>query len=179
MVILFFISSMPGGWFVHNGALQLALLGWDRVASRSVGFLKSQGAQSGLDPATIQALLALDPFVAAGPQAPLPRPRFELIETAEINSEEFKHSESYTFTQQDTDVSVRSSSTVTDMQAGWLSFLGIGPSTSGVSTVATSFSTATQNTVGRTVTDSVDLLPGNRDLRSGDLRGRDLWNLCL
>jgi hypothetical protein len=162
--LIFYLANARLCWFVHNGALQLALLGWDRVASVSVGFLKSQGAQSGLNAATIQALLALDPFVAAGPQALLPRPRFELIETAEINAEEFKHSDSYTFTQQDTSTSVRSTSTVTDMQAGWLSFLGIGPSTSGVSTVATSLSTATQNTVGRTITDSVDLFAGPTEI---------------
>ncbi len=151
-------------WFAYNGVFQLALLGWDAVSSMSVATLKTKGAQTGLDPVTIQALLALDPFVAGGPQASLPRPRFELVLTEEINAQEFKHSESYSFTQQDTTASAQTNSTVTDMQAGWLSFLGIGPSKSGTSTVTMSFSKSTQNTVGRTVTDTVDLFAGPNEI---------------
>jgi hypothetical protein len=151
-------------WFAYNGVFQLALLGWDAVSSMSVATLKTKGAQTGLDPATIQALLALDPFVAGGPQASLPRPRFELVLTEEINAQEFKHSETYTFTQQDTSASAQTNSTVTDMQAGWLSFLGIGPAQSGTNTVTMSFSKSTQNTVGRTVTDTVDLFAGPNEI---------------
>ena len=164
--LIFYLANVRLCWFANNGSVQLALLGWDHVASVSTGLLRTQGAQSGLDPATIQSLLALDPFVAGGPDAPLPRPRFEYNTTFEINAGDWKLNDSYSFTQQDTNTSVQSSSIVTNTQAGWLSFLGIGPSQTGVNTVALSFSTATQNTVGRTIADTVDLFAGPTEVYS-------------
>jgi hypothetical protein len=50
-----------------------------------------------------------------------------------------------------------------------LSFLGIGPSQTAVNTVALSFSTATQNTVGRTITDSVELVAGPTEIYSVEI----------
>ena len=167
--LIYYLTNARLCWFANNGLLQLALLGWDRVASVSAGFLRSQGAQSGLDPATIQALLALDPFVAGGPQAPLTQPRFELVETTEINAGEWKRIETYSFNQQDTNTSVRSSATMIDMKAGWLSFLGFGPERTGTNTISMSFSTSTQNTAGRTVTDTVDLFAGPTEIYSVEI----------
>jgi hypothetical protein len=154
-------------WFFHNRTLQLALLGYDRVAPITVEFLKNQGAQSGLPATAIQALLALDPFVSAGVN--LPQQRFEPIVTAEINGGEWKYTETYTFNQQDTNTTMQSNTTVTDMQAGWLSFLGIGPSKTETDTVALSFSTATQNSVSRTITNTVDLFAGPTEIYSVEI----------
>jgi hypothetical protein len=164
--LIFYLTNARLCWFANDGLLQLALLGWDRVASVSAGFLQNQGTQSGLDPATIQALLALDPFVAGGPQAALAQPRFKLVETAEINAGEWKRTETYSFNQQDTSTSIESHSTIIDMKAGWLSFLGFGPERTGVDTVTWNFNTSTQNTAGRTVTDTVDLFAGPTEIYS-------------
>jgi hypothetical protein len=95
--MIFYLANVRVCWFVNNGSVQLALLGWDHVASVSTGSLKTQGAQSGLDPATIQSLLALDPF-AANPNVVPPYPRFKLVETMEINAADWKLTDTYSFT---------------------------------------------------------------------------------
>lgn len=170
--LIYYLVNVRLCWLVDNGILRLALLGSDSkgVAAMSVGLLKNQGARSGLNPAAIQSLLALDPFVAGGPQASLPRPRFELVSTVEVNSvNDWRLSDTYTFSQQDTTTTQNSNITVTDMQAGWLSILGIGPSKTETDTIACSFSSAKQTSVTRTISDTVDLFAGPTEVYSMEI----------
>lgn len=165
--LIYFLKNARLCWFTQGGPLQLALLGCDGIGSITAGFLKSQqSAQSGLGPATIQALLALDTFVSGGPQAQLPKPRFALIKTAEVNGGDWKYRLGYTFTQQDAKATIETKLTVTDMKEGWLSFLGIGPEQTGVTTVSSSFSKSTQNTAGSTITHLVDLVAAPMEIYS-------------
>jgi hypothetical protein len=170
--LIYYLVNVRLCWLVDNGILRLALLGSDskKVAAMSVGLLKNQGARSGLNPAAIQSLLALDPFVAGGPQASLPRPRFELVSTVEVNSvNDWRISDTYTFSQQDTTTTQNSNLTVTDMQAGWLSIFGIGPSKTETDTVSCSFSSAKQTSVTRTISDTVDLFAGPTEVYSMEI----------
>src|SRR5581483_2645220 len=100
--MLYYLVNARLCWFLNGNSLQLALLGSDGPAAMSAGTLKSQGTRSGLNTATSQSLLALDPFVAGGSEATLPKPRFELIETAEVGGGEWQRTETYTLNQQDT-----------------------------------------------------------------------------
>jgi hypothetical protein len=167
--IIYYLVNARMCWFVNGNSLQLALLGWEGVASISVGTLRSQGVSSGLNTATIQSLLALDPFVAAGPQAALSRPRYVLIETAEVGGSQWERTETYTLDQQDTSTSESMSSTVTDMEAGWLSFLGIGPSKTETDTVSYTLTSSAQTSTKRTVTDTLDLYAGPTEIYSVEI----------
>jgi hypothetical protein len=169
--LIYYLVNVRLCWVADNGTLHLALLGCDsnEVASISVGFLRNHGAQTGLSPAAIQSLLALDPFVAGGPQASLTLPRFKPATppVLEVNAtNDWQISESYTFSQADTSTTQTNNVHVTDMQAGWLSILGIGPSKTETDTIACSFSSAIQTSVERTISDAANLFAGTDEIYS-------------
>jgi hypothetical protein len=155
--IIYFLKNARLCWFANNGVLHLALLGWDTSSGFVAQTLRNSPAQAGLNPATAQALLAIDPFVSGGPQANLPSSRFKFALDVELNGFNETFSAGYTITQQDASTSTQTATTVTDVTAGLLSFLGIGPSSSSVTTVTTTFSISTQNTAGKTASDTVNL----------------------
>lgn len=155
--IIYFLKNARLSWFANNGVLHLALLGWDRSSGFVAETLRNSPAQAGLNPATAQALLGIDPFGSGGPQANLPSSRFRFALDAELNGFNETFSAGYTITQQDTSTSIQTTTTVTDVTAGLLSFLGIGPSSSSDTTLTTTFSSSTQNTAGKTISDTVNL----------------------
>ena len=124
-------------WLASGGVLRMTLIGHDALVTRSVAALKANrnAEPSGISPAVVDALLALDPFVAGGPQAVLPADRFVHVETYDVNGGDLGISATRTISQTDLQASTRTDMKVEDMRAGALAFLGIGvPQTETVTT---------------------------------------------
>jgi hypothetical protein len=85
-------------------------------------------AAPGPDPEveTAKVLLALDPFVAGGPEAALPEPRFFLEEVFEVSGPE-EHSFKHQIVQEDLTATSKYTISTQDYSPGLLGFLGIGP----------------------------------------------------
>lgn len=140
-------------WLAWNGQLTLSFLGSDALNPYTVSALPSVG----FDPITLQALLALDPFVAGGPEADLPAGRFVLFATHDVTVGAQKYTDTYSYTEQDTQQVVQTTTTLDDQRAGWLGFLGIGVEDS-VTVQATLSQTSSVNTqTDVTVSNEVDL----------------------
>ena len=112
--------------------------------------------RSGLDIPTLNALLALDPFVAAGPQAPLPADRFEPDGIPELFADnlDIPQTVENSVTAEDTHTLTNSKITTTDTSKSFLSFVGIGPSTTQRVVTTITSSSATSFRTGRIVTTS-------------------------
>jgi hypothetical protein len=150
-------------WVAIPAGLSLTLLDWERDALLGVGELQSGGgAPMGLPADTAAALLALDPFVAGGPTASLPANRFVLLTTREMDSAGGR--EDYLVTSvvanEDTQAETDTSMTVTQDQAGWLAFLGVGVTDSNTTKVSIQNSTSTTTATTATTTASLSLFSG-------------------
>ena len=99
--VICFLLNAKICWFAYHKKFQLVLFGYDAIARVSAAQLLNQSAHLGLDAATVQALLDLDPFVAAGPMVELPSTRFKHLATYEIGGSETNLRQDYTVTQQD------------------------------------------------------------------------------
>ncbi len=123
-------------WLAESGKLRLALLGYSSVARETVRLLKAElqeitsgapvGPRTGHDRATIEALLALDPFVAGGPRALLPPPRFWLEGTREGSGGTDVIEWTHEVQTGDLTASATFGSQTEDYHAGLLGFVGIG-----------------------------------------------------
>ena len=107
-------------WLASGGVLRMTLIGHDALVTRSVAALKANrnAEPSGISPAVVDALLALDPFVAGGPQAVLPADRFVHVETYDVNGGDLGISATRTISQTDLQAKTRTDMKVEDMRAG-------------------------------------------------------------
>lgn len=146
-------------WITEGGKLHLTLLDFEREATIGVAPLKAGGGAIGLDGATAAAVLALDPFVAAGPNAVLPGNRFTLVKTCEIDQAPGRHDFSLTTSTESSVSTVQISTQVNTKQEreGWLGFLGIGPSANRTTRTTISNSQASDTTTTDTQVGTVSL----------------------
>jgi hypothetical protein len=120
-----------------------------RAAPSSIDVVRAaapgQLCRSGLDIPTIKALLALDPFVAGGPQTPMRAERFKPRDPPElfVDNLDVPVAVQQSLTVEDTHAKTESKITTTDTSESFLSFAGIGPDTTEriVGTVASSSAT--------------------------------------
>jgi hypothetical protein len=113
-------------WMAEDGELTLALLGFDSIKTFAVQDMITNPAQTGLDAATIQELLKLDPFVAGGPSSALPSPRFVFDHSETLSNVRETITLSHTMTQTDLNATTNIQIHTEDYQKGALSFLGLG-----------------------------------------------------
>jgi len=123
--VLVFLKNAKICWFTDGGPLKLALLGWDAVDMLTASFLHDPMALTGIDQATRDALLNLDPFVAGGPGALLFPPRYRYVATFDVNAT-FTYTLSYTISNTDRAQTVRTTFGVEDDTASFLAFANIG-----------------------------------------------------
>ena len=164
--LIVYLKNMKLCWFVNgNGPLQIAVLGHDGFAIASADFLKTglTSGVDGLDPATIKALLALDPFVqlgnvsVLGPGIVLPAGRFVLLDTIDLNGGEAKKIETKIISTQDSTQTTKTSVQVENDKAGWLSFLGLGLPQDLTTTATMTQSSTSQTTSTQTISNTIDL----------------------
>jgi hypothetical protein len=158
-------------WLVVNGGVTLSVLSTPERAAFPVRELLDDlqrpypGTVTQLDHDTIRSLLRLDPFVSFSPignfRPRLIPPRFTPADQPNVfvgsgtgpGGDVVTFSHTVVITDLRTEVSF--SGTIVDQSAGWLSFLGIGPSDS--KTVVNTFtnSSARQRTQGETISVSI------------------------
>jgi hypothetical protein len=80
--VLHFFKNVRMAWSLLNGQMKLTPLGYTETAF-PVGSIQKNLATLGISAADAAVLLALDPFVAGGPQAALTTDRFTFMETWE------------------------------------------------------------------------------------------------
>ena len=140
--LMYYYRNARVVWYSKNGTMQLALLGDDAAVQLKVGQLSAalkglQGKPAGtldpnthLDAPTISALLALDPFVAGGPGAVLPLPRFvpAMNGPAEVDTAagQMDVSGTHQITTTDLTTSTHTTTTIHTDSASFLAFLGLG-----------------------------------------------------
>jgi len=146
-------------WLARDGTLTLSVMGYDTVSSLGMELLK-QNANSGvagLAPDTVQALLALDPFVRHGGGARLAEPRYVFVEHYEVNAGHDRHVFRRTITQADLEATTEFTSRTVDYRAGWLSFFGLGVTENKTVMTKMTQGGSSQLSVGTQVASAVDL----------------------
>jgi hypothetical protein len=152
--VLYYLKNARICWFTNGGPLQLALLGWDAADTITAALLEQSNGPTGLDDATREALLKLDPFAGGGPGVTLPSPRFVLVDTFDVNAPH-TYNLSYSVTNSDTQQTTQTESEVEDDTASFLAFANIGvPQTVKLQWTLTQSSAATATTT-RTMTQQV------------------------
>jgi hypothetical protein len=109
---------------------------------KSLGSSDAPDPETGLDRKTIQALLALDPLAAGGPDAPLDPARFQSMGVYGVNGTRDTYEFSCTLTSQQANASTQTTVNAENYTPGALSFLGLGV-TDNKSTKVTVTNTAT------------------------------------
>ena len=165
--IMYFLKNARLCWFSTGGPVQLALLGWDQSEYVDVSMLKHQPGKPGLDQKTAQALLALDPFVAGGPQANLPKSRFAYVDTIDVNGVMVLKNISYTLSNTDLQQTADTIVDVENDSQGLLGFLGVMglPDTQTLQTTM-SQSSALQTTQTHSVSKQLQLNAGPQEFYS-------------
>lgn len=152
--VLYFLKNARICWFANNGPLKLALVGWDAVDAITASMLQDPNGPTGLDQATRNSLLVLDPFVAGGPAIVPPSPRFVRVDTYDVNATQ-TYNLSYTITSSDLQQMAATQTWVQDDTASFLAFANIGVTdTSKLQSTVTQTS-ATQITTTKTITRQV------------------------
>lgn len=165
--VLHYVRDVKIGWVLTGGAMRLCLLG-AVLACYPVGYLQEyagDAARLQLPRATVDQLLALDPFVAGWAGMTLPSPRFVDVSAAVYGGpleygggQTVSGSYSRTFTTTTTRVEATTSAQLQDVNAGWLAKI-FGSQTQQLrSNVATSRAAGT--TVTQTQTYSWELHSG-------------------
>jgi hypothetical protein len=152
--VFYFLKNAQICWFANNGPLKLALIGWDAVDAITASMLQDPNGPTGLDQATRNSLLVLDPFAAGGSAIVPPPPRFVLVDTYGVNATQ-TYNLSYTITNSDLQQTAATQTWIQDDTASFLAFANIGVTdTSKLQTTMTQTS-ATQTTTTRTITRQV------------------------
>jgi hypothetical protein len=160
-------------WVADRGKLHIALLAYDSHVTEWVQVLKDDlaalgpfpmrnegvGPATGLPRGSLQALLALDPFVAGGPQAALNAPRFVPAEPARVEGS--GGVDVYTISHEviasDKTASTNYSTVVTDARSGWLKFLGLGVTETSSTRLTTTHAQSSELTISEKVSTSIEL----------------------
>jgi hypothetical protein len=155
--LFIFLKNVRVLWVASDGALGLTFVGCDGEQQYTVQDL--QNGKSGLDAATVQALLSLDPFVGQPPYFLSPQ-RFLVPDQPPNGQETFGPGEqgsvatTYTITDEDMQTSVQTNTLITDYKPSWLAAL-FGDNETTENTLTTSYTTSDDTTVGETITDTV------------------------
>ena len=152
--VLYFLKNARICWFANNGPMKLALIGWDAVDAITATVLQNPNGPTGLDQITRNALLQLDPFVAGGPAAVLPSPRFVRLDTYDVNANS-TYNLSYTVTNTDLQQSVQTDTGIEDDTASFLAFANIGVTQTVKLQSTLTETSATQTTTTKTATRQV------------------------
>jgi hypothetical protein len=150
-------------WLVADGELTLTLLGYDKPQRWDVETLRTNPEVFKVDAATAQELLKLDPFVAGGPNAALPGPRFTIagvggdLGIIGLSNDTHTFELSSQISQTDLSTTAGFQSRTEDFRAGWLSFLGVGVDVTKQVTSKMSYSNSRSVEVGTTTTAAVTL----------------------
>jgi hypothetical protein len=154
---IIYLKNARLAWVLNPSGVQLMLLSWEALATDSVSILSADlaqlkasarsastikplppppvGQKTGLNQATLQALLALDPFVGGGPGVSLTSPtlngRFSEVEQYEWSGSGTSgsgdtHKFQYSVTQSDLTSTTNFVVNSEDDKKGLLAFLGIG-----------------------------------------------------
>lgn len=162
--LIVYLRDVELVWLADDAGVRLALLDYERVVSRTARSLAQSidDDPSGLDRETVEALLALDPFVAGGPTAPLREPRFVKVEEYEINGTDLGKTFSREIRQTDAVGTVTTRVKTEEMTQGFLGFLGLPIGTTETKTTRTTITNGSSRTdVGvEKVTVSADLHAG-------------------
>ena len=141
----------------------LGLGGGSARGEAKVGFLRGYATTgwNGLSPATIQALLALDPFVAAGPHAALPPSRFDCSQFGNVglNATVRGLAVNHTVVQSDRQATTNFTTRTEQDSPGFLGYLGFGVGPRDAVNYRTNVTQGISNAtaVSSSVTASVDL----------------------
>ncbi len=160
-VIRYLIGSEMA-WVFNNGALQLVPIGTPTACKNTVSDL--QGMKNGSVPLIgdlkadqIDALLAIDPFVAGGADAALPQPRFSEVEPPQEFGSGIIPEFEWTYTTNEIDQQASTSSTTIAEQdtAGMFAFLGIGVTDTQNVSMTQTYTTSEARGKGTSVTTKV------------------------
>jgi hypothetical protein len=165
-------------WYAHNGKMQLALVGYEptlkmpsakdlKDALESLRF-KPKGTKDvhwQIDAVAIQSLLNLDPFTGPGcAKTRLDPTRFSLAHKLDGSAALYQNggaTESIVVTHQTSASDLHSTtstvSTIETQTAGFLSFLGLGPSEDQMLQMSYSKSATTQNAITQIISAGYDL----------------------
>ncbi len=148
-------------WLANGGPPVLAVLDASHEEVISVGFLRSYATTgwNGLSPVTVRALLALDPFVAAGPHALLPLSRFDCNQFGNLglNATARGLAVSHTVVQSDRQATTSFTTRTEQDSPGLLSFLSLGVTEAANYRTNVTQSISSSTAVSSSVTASVDL----------------------
>jgi hypothetical protein len=149
------LTQLPGGgqvWAISVHGLKqiLASLGTSNAVDR----------ETGLDRASIQALLNLDPLATGGPNAPLNSSRFVSLGTFGINGAQWTHTFSDTFSTSEMNSSTRTVENMEIDQAGWLAFLGLGVTQTRTTAITVTNASSKTDSASHTVSATVTLNAG-------------------
>jgi len=153
--VICFLKNARVVWYTDGGPLKLALIGWDSDSYVSAALLQQDSGPTGLDKATRDALLKLDPFVAGGPSVLPPSSRFVYNNTLDINGSNATFNLTHSVTNTDLSQTETTDTKVADGTASFafLASLNIGVTdTRKVQVILTSTSaaqTSTTKTVSR------------------------------
>jgi hypothetical protein len=170
--VIGYLGNARFTWVMKDGVISQSLFDFERIGHVTVSQLGAELAAlvanpayvspSGLDAASIRTLLALDPFVAGGPNAPLPADRFVPVTTLTLGGTTAKQYMQYSVTTSDLSTTTNYQTTVEDDSSGLLSILGIGVSTDGHEKTTVSQSTTNKLTAGKTVQAGYQLSAGSQ-----------------
>ena len=82
--VIYFYHNLRMAWSYYQGGLRLCPIGYAN-ALHPVSAIQNDPASLGLSPQDAVSLLGLDPFVAGGPSATPPAPRFQELDTWEYS----------------------------------------------------------------------------------------------
>lgn len=158
-------------WYSDNGTMRLAILGYDGFAHPTAGqlrklLIKLKNSPHGtkdpewhLDSNSVSSLLNLDPFVANNANAVLEPPRFVNISNGivDIGGGELDLSFTHAITVTDINTITKTTTTIENDNAGFLSFLGVGVTDTKTMQSQISQSSSAQTSVGETFTQTYKL----------------------
>ncbi len=157
--LLFYMKNVKVAWFWSgSGSPRLTVLGHDGVISLPAQQIKDhvnvlqQTTPGHKDLMGLRSLMALDPFIAGGANAPLAGPRFEYIGIFTPGGQTNDFLERTVVARWNTTGTERLSVQTEDHHAGWLSSIGIGETSN--YTGSLSFTYGTHRSVKTTVEQS-------------------------
>jgi len=155
--IIAYLKDVELMWVVEKGQINLTILNWSMIGLEEVSRLQSEidDNANGLTRESVEALLALDPFVAGGTGAALPADRFIEHETYFLNGPVLEDLLEYTVTSSDRQGSAEFQIQIDELRKGFLSFLGIGVTENSTTKITTIHSTSIEQTSGERATASV------------------------
>jgi hypothetical protein len=168
--VMGYLKNARLAWILENGKLSVSLIDYETLAYTSMHLLREDLAVArgggvdtitGLDEASLESLVALNPFVD-GEDAALDPSRFVYDQTVEISGVSLAVSASHSRTVTDKQVESSFKTRVSDAESGWLSALGMGVTQDGKTTTTLSQSSSRSVSVGET-TEAQFMLAANAD----------------